>query len=483
MYYFKTDFCTAFAGKKYMRKIKIIFTLSVLVLVASCFSNQATVSKEEEKADSDYVFIPPSPQILGNADSGYQYLVTGDYLKSGFPLSLFKMTGAKEKENFLKRTGINQEIPYDYTAIMAPNGENVVAPNCLQCHAQRMGDSLIVGLGNSLFDFSTPQLGTSIILEKIIMGGKSEKTKEASKNLLQSVKTTAPYLVANSRGVNVADRLTAVLAAHRDPETFQWQDKAQLKIPEQVIPTDVPAWWLLKKKNGMFYNGFGRGDFSRFLMASNLLTVNDSSESREVFSHFHHVLSYIYSLQPPKYPAPIDAGLALTGKSLFESNCAGCHGSYGVNGQYPNLLIPANIIQTDPMVYQSNFSSPQYLEWFNKSWFKTGARQADLVPFAGYIAPPLDGIWITAPYLHNGSVPSLEMVLESKTRPTFWARDFNNPVYNIEDPGWQFTVSDKQYTRSTYNTTLPGYSNKGHYFGDKLTDTERKAVVEYLKTL
>lgn len=466
-----------------MKKRRIIFTLSIFVLIASCFSNQASIVKEGEKSGNGFVAIPPSPQLLGNADSGYQYLVTGDYLKSGFPLSLFKMTGAKEKENFLNRTGINREIPYDYTAIMAPNGENVVAPNCLQCHAQRMGDSLIVGLGNSLFDFSTPQIGTSMILEKVIMGGKSEKTKEASKNLLQAVKATAPYLVADSRGVNVADRLTAVLAAHRDPATFEWRETAQLKIPEQVIPTDVPAWWLLKKKNGMFYNGFGRGDFSRFLMASNLLTVNDSSESREVFSHFHHVLSYIFSLQPPKYPAQINPALVAAGKALFENNCSSCHGSYGDGGQYPNLLIPAEMIQTDPMVYQSNFSNPQYLEWFDKSWFKTGDRQADLVPFKGYIAPPLDGIWITAPYLHNGSVPSLEMVLDSKSRPSFWARDFNKPVYNIENPGWQFTVSDKQYTRSTYNTTLPGYSNQGHYFGDKLTAAERKAVVEYLKTL
>jgi len=457
---------------------KVVGLLALIILAASCFSNKAVTKNEEQ-----YVSIPASPQVVGNADSGYQYLITGDYLKSGFPLALFKLSNFKEKENFLQRTGANADIPYDWTAITAANGEQVVAPNCLQCHAQRMGDSLIIGLGNSLFDFSTPQYGSLAIAQKVVMSGSNYKMKEASNNIFTAVTAASPYLVAASRGVNLADRLTAVLASYRDPVSFRWMEKQQIKITEEVIPTDVPAWWLLKKKNGMFYNGFGRGDFSRFLMASNLLTVSDTTESREVFSHFHHVLAYLYSLEAPAYPLAIDQALAMQGKKLFEANCAECHGTYGDDGKYPDLLIPASVIQTDPMLYESNFSNPKFLEWFEKSWFKTGDRQADLVPFKGYIAPPLDGVWITAPYLHNGSVPTLDVLLNSKTRPAFWARDFNKPEYDIQDPGWKYTVSDKQYTRSTYNTTLSGYSNKGHYFGDKLSDGERKAVIEYLKTL
>jgi hypothetical protein len=211
--------------------------------------------------------------------------------------------------------------------------------------------------------------------------------------------------------------------------------------------------------------------------------VADTSEAREVFSHFHHVLAYLYSLEPPKYPLPVNEHLATQGKKLFEQNCSECHGTYGAGGKYPNLLIPSGTIKTDSLLYQANFSNPQFLGWFSKSWFRTGDRPADLVPFKGYIAPPLDGIWITAPYFHNGSVPNLGAVLDSKQRPAFWSRDFTNPQYDIANCGWKFTVSDRQYTYSTYNTTVPGYSNKGHYFGDKLTGEERKAVIEYLKTL
>ena len=153
------------------------------------------------------------------------------------------------------------------------------------------------------------------------------------------------------------------------------------------------------------------------------------------------------------------------------------------DGQYPNLLIPQSTIQTDSLLQASNYSNPEFVDWFNKSWFSSGDHPGKLVPFKGYLAPPLDGIWITAPYLHNGSVPSLEAVLNSAIRPKYWSRSFEKPQYNYDNPGWVFSVHEQPTDRIIYNTTLPGYGNYGHYFGDKLTNTERKAVIEYLKTL
>ncbi|MEJ7674078.1 MAG: hypothetical protein WKF59_15595 [Chitinophagaceae bacterium] len=293
----------------------------------------------------------------------------------------------------------------------------------------------------------------------------------------------SPTLLVSTKGVNLADHLAAALVAHRDPVTFKWNDSASMKIPATAVATDVPPWWLLKKKNAMFYNGFGRGDFGRFLMASNLLTVADTSEAREVDSHFNDVLAYIFSIQPPPYPKPVDTKLANEGKAIFINTCAECHGTYDKDGTYPNLLIPASIIQTDPLLYSSNYSTPQFVNWFNKSWFITGDHPAKLVPFKGYIAPPLDGIWITSPYFHNGSVPDLKSVLNSKIRPKYWTRNFNDPVYDYEKNGWTYTEKDAPGGSDTYNTTVTGFGNKGHYFGDKLTDKERKAVIEYLKTL
>ncbi|MER3471356.1 MAG: hypothetical protein C4330_08475 [Chitinophagaceae bacterium] len=144
--------------------------------------------------------------------------------------------------------------------------------------------------------------------------------------------------------MNAADRLAAVLVAHRDPKSFVWSNDAIFPIPNEVIPTDTPAWWLLKKKNAMFYNGFGRDDFGKFLIASNLLTVTDTAESREIDAHAPDMLAYLYSIESPKYPGKIDAGLAKKGAVLFQQNCSSCHGSYGAHASYPNLLIPESII-------------------------------------------------------------------------------------------------------------------------------------------
>jgi mono/diheme cytochrome c family protein len=447
--------------------------------------NVRTLDDGPQGSKEEPVSIPASPQRAGQKDKGYQYLTTGDYIKSGIPYNYFLLGFGRSVNNLLKRDSPNHLISHEYTAVKAPNGETVVAPNCLQCHAQVFEDKLYVGLGNTTIDFTDHQklnARNASMAEAILKKGDPKKYIAAAP-FLQSMKVLGNQLYTQVRGVNSADRIADLLVAHRDPGTLQWSDTPVIDVAGGVIPTDTPPWWLLKKKHAMFYNGFGRGDFGRFLMASNLLTVSDSSEAREVDSHINDVLAYIYSLEPPKYPRPINQALAKQGGVIFVQNCSKCHGHYGDGGDYPNLLIPESTVGTDSFLYKSNYQSPQFIDWFNKSWFAMGDHPARLEPFSGYIAPPLDGIWITAPYLHNGSVPTLEALLNSKTRPAYWSRDFNNPQYDYEQVGWKYTREAAPRGTSVYNTTLDGYGNYGHTFGDKLSDKERKAVIEYLKTL
>jgi hypothetical protein len=454
----------------------------LLILLVSGFAFTTWI---QEYSEYDPVPIPASQQRLGgDAKRGLEYLITGDYVKGGIPYSAFVMGLGKDRRNFLQREGKNEKLPFEYTAITASNGEILVAPNCLQCHAQVFEDKLYIGMGNTFIDFTQNDKLNVKNLKALESWLKltAPKKYQASKAFIQVAKAIGPYLHTDVQGVNAADRLAALLVAHRDPVTFKWNDAVLLDIPEDVIPTDVPAWWLLKKKNAMFYNGFGRGDFGKFLGASNLLTVVDTSESNEVDAHMPDMLAYIYSLEAPKYPGTIDSALAATGEIVFINNCSKCHGTYDAAGTYPNLLIPAAVIQTDSMLYKSNYSNPQFVEWFNKSWFTRGDHPARLEPFNGYIAPPLDGIWATAPYLHNGSVPNLEALLNSDLRPAYWSRNFDKPVYDYEKVGWVYKKQE-QPDKNVYNTTKPGYSNAGHTFGDRLTGAEKKAVLEYLKKL
>ena len=128
------------------------------------------------------------------------------------------------------------------------------------------------------------------------------------------------------------------------------------------------------------------------------------------------------------------------------------------------------------------------VEWFNRSFY---GQTAKLVPGPGYVAPPLDGIWTTAPYLHNGAVPTVEALLDSRKRPTYWRRSFTRRQLDTVALGWKHQVlshgkaaePDARARKRLYDTTLPGYSNKGHTYGDELSDEQRRAVIEYLKTL
>ncbi len=467
--------CSTLKSKKQIASIIVSF-----FILGSSWVIHSEIPKSEKP-----IFIPASKQQDGNSQKGYDYLIYGDFIKSGLPYSLYINLFGKDENNYLARRGKAANIPTGFNVVKHTNGTEIVVPTCLQCHSQVVNGNLMLGLGNTELDFTNLASGKEWMQEisKSMMSLVAPKKYEATLTISNTLSTIAPLMRTQVKGINAADRLAILLVAHRDPTTLVWKQTPLLDIPDEVVPTDVPAWWLLKKKNALFYNGFGRGDFGKFLMLSNLLTVKDSSEAREVSGHFNDVLAFIKKLEAPIYPDKINLQKALEGEKIFITNCSKCHGTYGEKGVYPNLLVPASIIKTDSLLFKSNYQNPQFIEWFNNSWFAQGEHAAKLNPSNGYVAPPLDGVWITAPYLHNGSVPSLEGVINSKIRPTYWGKDFKKPFYDIEKLCWKYTTYDAPMSKNIYNTKLAGYNNQGHYFGDSLSDKERKELIEYLKTL
>ncbi|MCF6314250.1 MAG: hypothetical protein L3J39_17510 [Verrucomicrobiales bacterium] len=470
-----------------MNPYLIALCIVSLLLPHSLSAANDNTPSNEQKNNRYRTRVAPSTQRKGDAKKGYRYLVEGDYIVSGIPIGLYTMARPAGK-NLLKRSGDQADLPFHFTAVTSPNGVRVVTSNCLRCHAQMLDGKFILGLGNSIADFTADRTATISMIDTMITGlhGADSPEREAYKTLHDRFLLISPLIQTQVRGVNPADNLAFVLGRHRDPDTLEWIDNPPATSEPKktsVIPTDVPPLWLMKKKNALYYTASGRGDFARLIMASSLLTLKDSKEAAQIDKNFADVLAYLSTIQAPAWPKKVDSTLAQQGQQIFKDECVRCHGEHGPSSDYPNYVIRLDTIKTDPLLSQWQRSADSHS--YAKSWFGKGPNAARLEPGDGYIAPPLDGIWASAPYLHNGSVPDLQTLLNSKARPKFWQRSFNTSDYDFDKVGWKYQSHQANPNKNPniYDTTLPGYGNQGHTFADDLSVTQRKALLEYLKTL
>ncbi|MBL8954486.1 MAG: c-type cytochrome [Myxococcaceae bacterium] len=412
--------------------------------------------------------IPREPHREGDPARGRLALTTGDWQGVGVPWRGWQAAASplEPKDVLPGRTGKNARVPYAYNVFTNVRGVEVVAPTCLTCHASHVNGELVLGLGNPDPVWNLPT-GTAL-------------NGSAISAALWDPKESVEYdtYVVRIMLALEAGPLSSFsnYAAHRDVETLAWSElrkfDASTGLRGQV---DVPPLWRVKKKTGLYANGMGRGDPAAHLMNMTTLSVVDVADAERIDAVFVDIGAYLRSLEPPRFPGTIDVALAREGEAVFVAQCARCHGTYGENGAYPNLLVPVAEVGTDPELATRSWVNAPAAEWFNTSFY---GRRARMEPKAGYVAPPLDGIWATAPFLHNGSVPTLAALLDASLRPTKWSSAFTRDEYDLERVGWRGDVPGRGY-----DTTGLGLSNVGHTFGDALTADERRAVLEYLKTL
>ncbi len=249
---------------------------------------------------------------------------------------------------------------------------------------------------------------------------------------------------------------------------------------------DAPPWWHFKRKKMLYIDGFA-GKGHRGLMQFMLVRSNGPEKFRGWEEEFRDVYAYLSSIQPPKYPFAIDRELAEQGRAAFNRVCADCHGTYGKEGSYPEKLVPIADVGTDRV--RLDALSPAHRDAYGQSWFTGYGKLDNLKDPGGYVAPPLDGIWASAPYLHNGSVPTLWHLLHSAERPVVWKR--TETGYDRERVGLEITTFDKLpaevtsgwQKREYFDTRAFGKRSSGHSFPDELSASEKQAVLEYLKTL
>ena len=249
----------------------------------------------------------------------------------------------------------------------------------------------------------------------------------------------------------------------------------KLPVDSTIGNSDMVPIWNMKARQGMALHWDGLSASLREVVLSSALGDGASRKSMPL-QNLERIEQWLMDVQPPVYPYEIDKTLAADGRGVYDQQCAQCH---AVGGARTGTVVPVDEVGTDR--HRLDMWTPAAPVAYNKftdgyPYDFTGFRKTD-----GYVSVPLDGVWLRAPYLHNGSVPSLQELFErpAARRPKFYRG------YNVFDPARVGFISDGDgATRfgTLYDTSLPGNSNAGHLYGTELTPAQKKALIEYLKT-
>ncbi len=462
------------------------------------------------------------------ARDGMHEIFAGHLFEIGIPIAGARMMMAAQANGFCKEQGLTVGSPeamfYGFGRLPSPetravgadagfgigesilerDGKQVMSINCFGCHSGVVNGTVVAGLGNNHINQSNPN--------RITTRGDNY----------------GPYEVW---------RLGARLA---DPEKLGMvvsKERTELQAMIQSLalpPVDPMPWWNMKYKKLNYWYGDG-GSHSPENFSINF-TVPHAKMNENRAQHVETVakaLAFARETQSPVFPGSLNAELVAKGADLFHGRtkpaasgftaCKTCHGTYTKKESATDLTQPGGWaveydfsdtlrnVRTDEAYNSTLQKLRPVADNINKlaAYFEAQGTP-ELKPHAtvpdkpGYVAPPLVGIWASAPYFHNGSVPTVEAVLNSAERPEIWARDAHNPhAYDLTKVGMAYkSLSRDEFVASAaaaegkpflskaaidhgaiYDTTAYGHGNSGHTFGDKLADDERAAVVEFLKSL
>jgi hypothetical protein len=397
-------------------------------------------------------------------------------------------------------------------------------------------------LGAALAATATSQLKFTRFAARVLASGASTTPDELKTSFINFVQNQAPrnslFEAAQAAASEEPTRsgLGRLDAVHRGGNLLL---SAPLGEPKNYVPTTAPvrfpALWDTPYFDWVLYNASIRQPLARNVIEA--LGVGAPIDPATFLSDkiVHGVLMdnvvsihcALTKLEAPRWPedvfGKIDLDKARQGEAIYRQSCAGCHilidreahtplaGSSGTGtGEITVTMVPLVQIGTDPrqaMNFASRVISLEkiggpasipYMEvakavtggivdqWKNQSAANAQTesevdkgRQDEFRGLLAYRARPLDGIWATAPYLHNGSVPNLyDLLLPSTRRPRiFYVGSWEfDPLHVGIETGSPFAGA------FTFDTRLPGNANTGHEYGTNLSDPERMALVEFLKT-
>jgi mono/diheme cytochrome c family protein len=240
---------------------------------------------------------------------------------------------------------------------------------------------------------------------------------------------------------------------------------------------DTVPLWNLRQRDGraLFWDG-SNASLKESVLSSALAMGAPAESLDDDPSSLARVQNYIGAVRPPAYPFAIDRTAAQQGRAIFDSACAACHAP---GGSRTGTVIPIAELGTDRLrldAWTSNDANAYNALGDGRDWKFSAFRKTN-----GYVAVPLDGVWLRAPYLHNGSVPSLADLLEPpERRPREFWRGYD--VYDPATVGFVSSGSEARRIGTLHDVAKPGNSHAGHVYGTELPAESKRVLLEFLKT-
>jgi hypothetical protein len=259
-------------------------------------------------------------------------------------------------------------------------------------------------------------------------------------------------------------------------DTFNPTKLVVFHMPDDgtIGTVDLPVIWNQRAREGMYLHWDGNNNAITERNYAAAMAIGASPYS-VLEDNFQRVTDFVLTLPPPEFPYPVDAAAAERGWQVFKAECADCH-AFG-SARVGTVTELADV-GTDP--HRLSSFTPQLVEDFHtidEGPFRFNAyRKTD-----GYSNLPIDGAWARAPYLHNGSVPTLwDLLSPVEERTKVFTRGAD--VYDPERMGF---VSGPPELGEGFvqDASVPGNGNQGHLYGTQLSAEQKRDLIEYLKTL
>jgi mono/diheme cytochrome c family protein len=238
---------------------------------------------------------------------------------------------------------------------------------------------------------------------------------------------------------------------------------------------DLPQIWNQRPRANLWLHWDGNNNKLEERNYAAAMAVGATPRS-VIPASFKEVTDFLLDLKPPTFPFPVDQPKSARGKIVYDRECASCH-AFGSprNGQLTSIdAFGTDRRRLDSFTqelvdrFHDIDSPPLKFDAYRKT--------------NGYSNMPLDGCWARAPYLHNGSVPTLWDLLErADKRPSVFYTGYD--VYDPKHVGFVTSGPEAERSGFKFEVCVPGNSNVGHTYGTELKDDEQWDLIEYLKKL